>query len=686
MTISNTSRTAGPFIGNGITKTFPFSYKVFDRSDVLVAQTVTATGVETLKVLDADYSVALNVDQNNNPGGIITMFVAPPVGTTLAATSNIALVQSLDLTNQGGFYPKVINDALDRLVMNVQQLAGKIGNGLGIGMSAITDQALAALALVQQIGGAAGGTLIGFLQTGVGAILRNMLSKAQERISVLDYGADPTGQTSSSDAIQKAIVAARLKSGNSQSVNQGSKTAIVYFPPGSYLMDKKVLVPMNTTLRGDGATILCWSGGANFETGYYNGGVLTSTMTLTDAQLVPNNVLSGVRFENLTFYGGDLAINMSGVVWNSGVFNCSFYNVHIAIKTRFCFYPRYEHLTIRGDNPDFNTAAALIFGSNSNRIEVSNVSIASRDRGILLGEPGAANISGQFSFNNSSIEGVNYGVEFSGTIKNFHAHDIYLEEVSSVFLDADGALKYNFNIHDCYSYSTAYFVDLSGLRDSFIGQVRDWSPLASVKAAVRLRQGTYGNTAVVEMSNLEDPDAGSNRYQVSNGVILKGVLSKYTGGAYSVLLKQDLMSNITISQYAGQVPVLDQGWYGEVGNFIIGTTDGILHPVNGTEPYIITKMFWSEHTALSYSIKITPAAGSGAGGTTPAPIYLKGIVMGSHATQIVANSMVAYSFRNGSTGTFQIAFGEFGVNNTDPAFAWMRNGQFTAEGIVKLIA
>lgn len=187
MPINNTSRTAGPFIGNGITTSFPFSYKVFDRTDVLVAQTVTATNVETVKTLDAHYSVTLNSDQNNNPGGVITMFVAPPVGTTLAATSNIPLVQSLDLTNQGGFYPTVINDALDRLVMNVQQLAGKIGNGLGIGMSAITDQALAALVLVQQFGGSTGSSLLGFLQSGTGAVAQTAEFKLQQEISNLDF-------------------------------------------------------------------------------------------------------------------------------------------------------------------------------------------------------------------------------------------------------------------------------------------------------------------------------------------------------------------------------------------------------------------------------------------------------------------------------------------------------------------
>lgn len=143
MTISSTTRKAGPFTGNGVTVSFPFTFKVFTTADVLVVQAVTATGVETTKVIATDYTVALNSDQNANPGGTVTMLVAPPVGTTLVATSQVGNLQPVDLANAGGFYPKVINDALDRSVIQVQQLAEKVSRAVLVSLtSGISPDAL----------------------------------------------------------------------------------------------------------------------------------------------------------------------------------------------------------------------------------------------------------------------------------------------------------------------------------------------------------------------------------------------------------------------------------------------------------------------------------------------------------------------------------------------------------------
>lgn len=124
MTISSTTRIAGPFIGNGTASVFPFTFKVFAAADLDVVRLNTSTGIETTLVLNSDYSVTLNGDQNTNPGGNITLLAgALATGYTLVITSDIANLQPTDLTNQGGFYPEVITDALDRATIQIQQIS-----------------------------------------------------------------------------------------------------------------------------------------------------------------------------------------------------------------------------------------------------------------------------------------------------------------------------------------------------------------------------------------------------------------------------------------------------------------------------------------------------------------------------------------------------------------------------------
>lgn len=124
MTISSTTRIAGPFVGNGTASVFPFTFKVFAAADLDVVRLTTSTGVETTLVLNSHYSVTLNGDQNSNPGGSITLLAgALATGYTLVITSDIANLQPTDLTNQGGFYPEVITDALDRATIQIQQIS-----------------------------------------------------------------------------------------------------------------------------------------------------------------------------------------------------------------------------------------------------------------------------------------------------------------------------------------------------------------------------------------------------------------------------------------------------------------------------------------------------------------------------------------------------------------------------------
>lgn len=134
MTISSTTRKAGPYLGNGAAVAFTFAFKVFATTDLVVVRT-DLTGVETTLVLTTDYTVALNADQNTNPGGTVTLPSALPTNHKLTITSAVPMLQAVELTNQGGFYPSVINAALDRLTIFAQELAEKVSRSLKFGIS-----------------------------------------------------------------------------------------------------------------------------------------------------------------------------------------------------------------------------------------------------------------------------------------------------------------------------------------------------------------------------------------------------------------------------------------------------------------------------------------------------------------------------------------------------------------------
>jgi hypothetical protein len=120
MTIATSVRTAGPYTGTGLVSVYPFSFKVFQTSDVLVTSTNTLGAISTL-VLSSDYSVTLNADQEASPGGTVNLTVPLASGYALYVTSNVSATQPASLTNAGGFFPKVIEAALDRLTILLQQ-------------------------------------------------------------------------------------------------------------------------------------------------------------------------------------------------------------------------------------------------------------------------------------------------------------------------------------------------------------------------------------------------------------------------------------------------------------------------------------------------------------------------------------------------------------------------------------
>lgn len=249
MSVTNTPRKAGPYTGNNTGVQYTFGFKVFADSDLVVTRAVIATGAESTLVRTTDYSVTRNADQDNAPGGYITLTAALADTYTLTLTSAVPDTQPAVFTNLGGFFPAVLNNALDRLTILVQQLKEAMGRSLKVAVStpagfdaqlpapvpygvigfnntgtgfAVTDpsgsRALAAdLATTDNTD--KGAALVGFAG---GTVDR----KLKESRSAYDFGARGTSTATDTAAINAGIAALHAAGGGYLIINEFVSTSI----------------------------------------------------------------------------------------------------------------------------------------------------------------------------------------------------------------------------------------------------------------------------------------------------------------------------------------------------------------------------------------------------------------------------------------------------------------------------
>lgn len=260
MTISSTnSKAIGR--GNGVTTAWAYPFKIPTIADVLVT-VISAAGVST-QIPAAAYGIS---GVGTDAGGTVTY---PLAGAPLAAGASIviervlAMTQPTNLENQGSFYPGVVEDALDRIVMLIQQMAGGVrdldlamlfpatdvnpvttipnqvarankylafdasGNPIVLGGTASSPDVSAATVL------AAGSTFA-----------RALSAWMNDWVNVKAWGAKGDGVTDDTAAIQAAI-------NSLNPVNGG----LVFFPDGIFIINGSIAMPaggVGYTLRGSG--------------------------------------------------------------------------------------------------------------------------------------------------------------------------------------------------------------------------------------------------------------------------------------------------------------------------------------------------------------------------------------------------------------------------------------------------
>jgi len=104
--------------GNGVQVTFNYTFRILDEEEILVTVT-TSAGVESTKTLTTDYSVT---GVGNANGGTVVFVTAPANLSTVTLSRNMEFVQPLDVSEQSSFSLTSLETALDRTVMQIQQV------------------------------------------------------------------------------------------------------------------------------------------------------------------------------------------------------------------------------------------------------------------------------------------------------------------------------------------------------------------------------------------------------------------------------------------------------------------------------------------------------------------------------------------------------------------------------------
>lgn len=118
MTISTTTNRV-TYTGNGVTVAFSFPYAFFAQADLVVVETIIATGVQTTKALTTHYTISGSVDAlgHYSSGGTVTAVTAPASTVTWTIYRDPAATQTTDLVENDPMPAESLEAALDYQTM-----------------------------------------------------------------------------------------------------------------------------------------------------------------------------------------------------------------------------------------------------------------------------------------------------------------------------------------------------------------------------------------------------------------------------------------------------------------------------------------------------------------------------------------------------------------------------------------
>ncbi|MCN7253187.1 head-binding protein, partial [Escherichia coli] len=246
------------YTGNGATTSFPYTFRIFKKSD-LVVQVSDLNGNVTELVLDTGYTVT---GAGTYSGGSVVLPSPLAAGWRITIDRVLDVVQETDLRNQGKFFPEVHEDAFDYLTMLIQQCFGWFRRALmkpsllakyydakqnkisNLADPSLEQDAVNNRSMRNYVDAAIAGVVGGFgwfIQYGSGAVYRTFQDKMRDNVNALDFV--PFEQRYAAlnfevDASEWLINA----------INSGA--SVVRIPAGKWMISKNIDVPPGVSLIG----------------------------------------------------------------------------------------------------------------------------------------------------------------------------------------------------------------------------------------------------------------------------------------------------------------------------------------------------------------------------------------------------------------------------------------------------
>ena len=214
---------------------YAFTFEVLTASDIAVYKNA------TLLTLTTDYTVSINTGTGT---GTVTLVVAATGADTVTLVGDRAIQRTSDFVTGGDLFANTLNAELDAQTIYAQQIdekserairapvtdpttinmvlppqATRASKALGFNASGNPTQSSSTLAAIdaavttiQTLAAASPGSSAGIshIAAGSGAVATTVQAKLRETVSVLDFGADPTGGTDSATAFTNAIATGKL--------------------------------------------------------------------------------------------------------------------------------------------------------------------------------------------------------------------------------------------------------------------------------------------------------------------------------------------------------------------------------------------------------------------------------------------------------------------------------------------